>query len=69
MSLRHFGVVPKCLRSELSGNRQLSQQHTGQVVTSLRIYCYFKAGGSSALLMDLAANEKSVHADFLNGNS
>ena len=28
----------------------------------------FQAGGSSALLMDLAANEKSVHADFFNGN-
>jgi Myeloma-overexpressed-like len=27
----------------------------------------FQAGGSSALLMDLAASEKSVHADFLNG--
>ncbi|XP_076098787.1 COP9 signalosome complex subunit 9-like [Mytilus galloprovincialis] len=25
-----------------------------------------EAGGSSALLMDLAANEKSVHADFYN---
>lgn len=24
------------------------------------------AGGSSALLMDLAANEKSVHSDFFN---
>jgi len=31
------------------------------------ICCVFQAGGSSALLMDLAANEKSVHADFLNG--
>ncbi|KAK7484737.1 hypothetical protein BaRGS_00024022 [Batillaria attramentaria] len=27
-----------------------------------------EAGGSSALLMDLAANEKAVHADFYNGN-
>ena len=27
----------------------------------------FQAGGSSALLMDLAANEKSVHSDFFNG--
>lgn len=25
-----------------------------------------EAGGSSALLMDLAANEKSVHSDFFN---
>ena len=25
-----------------------------------------KAGGSTRLLMDLAANEKAVHADFLN---
>ncbi|XP_045746306.1 COP9 signalosome complex subunit 9-like [Mirounga angustirostris] len=25
-----------------------------------------KAGGSTGLLMDLAANEKAVHADFLN---
>lgn len=27
----------------------------------------FKAGGSSGILMDLAANEKDVHADFFNG--
>ncbi|MGH0153664.1 UNVERIFIED_CONTAM: hypothetical protein FKN15_025508 [Acipenser sinensis] len=26
-----------------------------------------EAGGSSGLLMDLAANEKAVHADFFNG--
>lgn len=26
-----------------------------------------KAGGTSGLLMDLAANEKDVHADFYNG--
>ncbi|XP_075747755.1 COP9 signalosome complex subunit 9 isoform X2 [Rhipicephalus microplus] len=26
-----------------------------------------EAGGSGGLLMDLAANEKSVHADFYNG--
>lgn len=26
----------------------------------------FKAGGSTGLLMDLAANEKAVHADFFN---
>ena len=25
-----------------------------------------EAGGSSGLLMDLAANEKAVHADFFN---
>nr|XP_014341160.1 PREDICTED: myeloma-overexpressed gene 2 protein isoform X1 [Latimeria chalumnae] len=31
-------------------------------------WCYFgvQAGGSSGLLMDLAANEKAVHADFFN---
>uniref|UniRef100_K1QNZ6 COP9 signalosome complex subunit 9 n=1 Tax=Magallana gigas TaxID=29159 RepID=K1QNZ6_MAGGI len=27
---------------------------------------WIMAGGSSALLMDLAANEKSVHSDFFN---
>uniref|UniRef100_A0A673ADF9 COP9 signalosome complex subunit 9 n=1 Tax=Sphaeramia orbicularis TaxID=375764 RepID=A0A673ADF9_9TELE len=27
-----------------------------------------EAGGSTGLLMDLAANEKAVHADFFNGN-
>lgn len=27
-----------------------------------------QAGGSSGLLMDLAANEKDVHSDFFNGN-
>jgi len=26
----------------------------------------YQGGGSNSLLMDLAANEKSVHADFLN---
>uniref|UniRef100_A0A8C2Z6E5 COP9 signalosome complex subunit 9 n=1 Tax=Cyclopterus lumpus TaxID=8103 RepID=A0A8C2Z6E5_CYCLU len=26
-----------------------------------------EAGGSSGLLMDLAANEKAVHSDFFNG--
>ncbi|EDL39999.1 mCG20113, isoform CRA_c [Mus musculus] len=26
-----------------------------------------EAGGSTGLLMDLAANEKAVHADFFNG--
>ncbi|KQK74796.1 mCG20113, isoform CRA c [Amazona aestiva] len=27
-----------------------------------------EAGGSTGLLMDLAANEKAVHADFFNGH-
>uniref|UniRef100_A0A8B9IZU5 COP9 signalosome complex subunit 9 n=1 Tax=Amazona collaria TaxID=241587 RepID=A0A8B9IZU5_9PSIT len=27
-----------------------------------------EAGGSTGLLMDLAANEKAVHADFFNDN-
>lgn len=31
------------------------------------IHLYFQAGSSGGLLMDLAANEKSVHADFFNG--
>ena len=31
------------------------------------MYVFKQAGGSSALLMDLAANEKSVHSDFYNG--
>lgn len=29
----------------------------------------WQAGGSSGLLMDLAANEKAVHADFFNGKT
>lgn len=33
----------------------------------LYIVLILQAGGSSGLLMDLAANEKSVHADFFNG--
>ena len=33
------------------------------------IHLILQAGGSSALLMDLAANEKSVHGDFFNGKS
>lgn len=39
---------------------------------STNMLCMFlfllKAGGSSGLLMDLAANEKDVHADFFNGS-
>lgn len=31
------------------------------------VYLYLQAGGPSNLLMDLAANEKAVHADFFNG--
>lgn len=27
----------------------------------------FQAGGSTALLLDLANNEKAVHSDFFNG--
>lgn len=30
-------------------------------------FYYLQAGGPSNLLMDLAANEKAVHADFFNG--
>lgn len=29
----------------------------------------WQAGGSTGLLMDLAANEKAVHSDFFNGKS
>lgn len=35
-----------------------------------RLTCMFllwQAGGSTGLLMDLAANEKAVHSDFFNG--
>uniref|UniRef100_A0A673NF61 COP9 signalosome complex subunit 9 n=1 Tax=Sinocyclocheilus rhinocerous TaxID=307959 RepID=A0A673NF61_9TELE len=28
-----------------------------------------EAGGSTGLLMDLAANEKAVHSDFFNGET
>lgn len=32
------------------------------------ILCFIlQAGGTAGLLMDLAANEKAVHADFFNG--
>lgn len=31
--------------------------------------CVLQAGGSSGLLMDLAANEKAVHSDFFNGKA
>ena len=33
----------------------------------IQLTWFLQAGGSSALLMDLAANEKSVHSDFFNG--
>jgi len=36
-------------------------------LTTIYVITVLQAGGSSALLMDLAANEKSVHAEFLNG--
>lgn len=29
----------------------------------------WQAGGSTGLLMDLAANEKAVHSDFFNGKT
>lgn len=31
------------------------------------MFVFRQAGGSTGLLMDLAANEKAVHADFFNG--
>lgn len=31
------------------------------------MFVLWQAGGSTGLLMDLAANEKAVHADFFNG--
>lgn len=31
--------------------------------------CFWQAGGSTGLLMDLAANEKAVHSDFFNGKT
>lgn len=34
------------------------------------VYIVLKAGASSAgILMDLAANEKDVHCDFVNGTN
>lgn len=35
-------------------------------MTGCTVVC-LQAGGSSGLLMDLAANEKAVHSDFFNG--
>lgn len=31
------------------------------------MFVLWQAGGSTGLLMDLAANEKAVHCDFFNG--
>ncbi|GIX77474.1 hypothetical protein CEXT_521021 [Caerostris extrusa] len=45
---------------KLSWQRSLAECPT---LNKPRLEC---AGGSSGLLMDLAANEKSVHADFFN---
>lgn len=50
----------------------LKNKSTLDVVVMYELECnwlYFilQAGGSSGLLMDLAANEKDVHADFFNG--
>ena len=39
------------------------------IITFIIFFIIVQAGGSSALLMDLAAQEKSVHADFFNGMS
>lgn len=35
-------------------------------VSFLFVILFFQSGGSSAILMDLASNEKHVHADFYN---
>lgn len=40
----------------------LENKHTGMTLPFV-----LQAGGSTGLLMDLAANEKAVHADFFNG--
>ena len=43
---------------------------TCSCVKSVPLSCMFvlrQAGGSTGLLMDLAASEKAVHADFFNG--
>lgn len=34
-----------------------------------RVCVWPQAGGSTGLLMDLAANEKAVHSDFFNGET
>lgn len=55
--------------------RQTSFVHSLEIYRSwLIIFRFFfipnqKSGGSSGLLMDLAANEKDVHSDFYNGES
>lgn len=40
---------------------------TKSIYFELNLLYDLKAGGSTGLLMDLAANEKDVHADFFNG--
>jgi hypothetical protein len=37
------------------------------MMLTIFIFYFLQAGGSSGLLMDLAANEKAVHAEFFNG--
>lgn len=38
------------------------------VYSCIKTVCVlWQAGGSTGLLMDLAANEKAVHSDFFNG--
>lgn len=43
-----------------------SSQNRNLLLTNLKLHIIFQSGGSSAILMDLASNEKHVHADFYN---
>lgn len=64
MDLEEVNFAP---RSKQNANHTLlclfSFQHENFIIK-----LFFKAGGSNSLIMDLAANEKAVHADFFNGS-
>ena len=44
-----------------------STRSLGEYVSLSCMSVLWQAGGSTGLLMDLAANEKAVHSDFFNG--
>lgn len=73
--LRFFFMLKHCSNSPFHCHILYFLHHSYfllQTQSSISLKCvYFfvclQAGGSSGLLMDLAANEKDVHADFFNG--
>lgn len=51
----------------LTGSVKKFGQTFSSYIHASKLCVLWQAGGSTGLLMDLAANEKAVHSDFFNG--